>query len=306
LKLAAMAAVRDLQMPDGEVRRAQRGSDSAEPVIRPGLVEHQITAQDEIEITHFGAPLIVDDFSMILCATMRSSPPRAAIRGKAAPKIKATPAAAEEPVSVGAVVEWIRERIRRGRLVPGQRLVEADIMRELSASRSRVREALQRLSTEGLVTIEEFRGASVKQFSRDEIRQIYRARMALEAQAARDFAESDAADLKRRLASVQQELNALEHTGDHERFARLNDEWHRLIIQGSGNSYIAMFVERLRVPIYRLLFSTFYSAQRIDRANADHRRITEAILAGRGKDAERFMREHIEAGLKALESIEIE
>jgi DNA-binding GntR family transcriptional regulator len=237
---------------------------------------------------------------------MRTSPPRTSIRGKAAPKAKPQPAAAEEPVSVGAVIEWIRERIRRGRLVPGQRLVEADIMRELSASRSRVREALQRLSTEGLVTIEEFRGASVKQFSRDEIRQIYRARMALEGQAARDFAEADAADLKRRFANVQQELNALEHTGDHERFARLNDEWHRLIIQGSGNGYIAMFVERLRVPIYRLLFSTFYSANRIDRANAGHRRITEAILAGRGKEAERLMREHIEEGLEALESIEIE
>ena len=243
---------------------------------------------------------------MILSTAMPSSPSRAAPRGKAA-RPKATPAAApDEPLPVSGVVEWIRERIRRGRLVPGQRLVEADIMRELSASRSRVREALQRLSTEGLVTIEEFRGASVKQFSRDEIRQIYRARMALEGLAARDFAEAQAAELKRRFARVQEELNALEHTGDHERFARLNDEWHRLIIEGSGNSYIAMFVERLRVPIYRLLFATFYSAQRIDRANAGHRRISEAILAGRGKDAERLMREHIEEGLDALESIEIE
>jgi len=237
---------------------------------------------------------------------MPSSPSRAATRGKAA-KAKVLPAAApEEPISVSGVVERIRERIRRGRLVPGQRLVEADIMRELSASRSRVREALQRLSTEGLVTIEEFRGASVKQFSRDEIRQIYRARMALEGLAARDFAEADAPELKRRFARVQEDLNALEHTGDHERFARLNDEWHRLIIEGSGNSYIAQFVERLRVPIYRLLFASFYNAQRIDRANAGHRRITDAILAGRGKDAERLMREHIEEGLDALESIEIE
>jgi DNA-binding GntR family transcriptional regulator len=237
---------------------------------------------------------------------MPTSSSRAAVRGKVASRAKAPPGESDEPVSVSAVVDSIRERIRRGRLVPGQRLVEADLMRELSASRSRVREALQRLSTEGLVTIEEFRGASVKQFSRDEIRQIYRARMALEGLAARDFAEGQAPDLKRRLARVQEELNALEHTGDHERFARLNDEWHRLIIEGSGNSYIGMFVERLRVPIYRLLFTTFYNSQRIDRANAGHRRISEAILAGRGKEAERLMREHIEEGLEALESIEIE
>ena len=86
--------------------------------------------------------------------------------------------------------------------------MEADIIRELSASRSRVREALQRLATEGLVTIEEFRGASVKHFSQDEVRQIYRARMALEGMAARDFAEADAPALKTRLARVQEELNS--------------------------------------------------------------------------------------------------
>jgi DNA-binding GntR family transcriptional regulator len=213
--------------------------------------------------------------------------------------------AAKTP-SVHETVDWIRERIRRGRFVPGQRLVEADIMREIATSRSRVREALQRLSTEGLITIEEFRGASVKTYSRDEIRQIYRVRMALEGLAAGELAAADAPEVKARLAKIQEELNALEHTGNHERFARLNDEWHRLIIDGSGNDYVRMFVERLRVPIYRLLFSTFYSARRIDKANAGHRRITDAIVQGRAKEAERAMRDHIAEGLAALSELEAE
>src|SRR5688572_28933642 len=134
---------------------------------------------------------------------------------------KAKVSSRSEVPSVHETVDWIRERIRRGRFVPGQRLVEADIIRELASSRSRVREALQRLSTEGLVTIEEFRGASVKTFSRDEVRQIYRVRMALEGLAAGEFAAADAPQLNSRLAKLQTELNAIEHTGDHERFARL-------------------------------------------------------------------------------------
>jgi DNA-binding GntR family transcriptional regulator len=215
-------------------------------------------------------------------------------------------AARVEPITVTDVVDWIRERIRRGRFVPGQRLVEADIMRELPASRSRVREALQRLATEGLVTIEEFRGASVRHFTHDDLRQMYRARMALEGLAAGDFAAADKPDLKRRLLRVQSELNEIEDTVDHERFARLNDEWHRLIIEGSGNRFVSMFVERLRVPIYRLLFSTFYKARRIDKANAWHRRITDAIVHGRVKEAERLMREHIEEGLEALSEMELD
>lgn len=201
------------------------------------------------------------------------------------------------------VVEWVRERIRLGKFVPGQRLVEVDITRDTGASRSKVREALQRLETEGLVEIEEFRGASVRRMTWDEVRQIYRTRMALEGLAAGEFAGSGSDEAKQALARIQDELNQQEHKGDHERFARLNSAWHAQIIDGAGNDYVRRFLARLTVPIYQILFATFYNAQRIDAANADHRRITAAILEGRADDAERAMRDHIEQGLTALSEI---
>ena len=79
----------------------------------------------------------------------------------------------EEKATTSDVADGIRQRIRLGRYVPGQRLIEGDLIRETGASRSRVREALQRLAIEGLITIEEFRGASVKRITWDEVRQIY-------------------------------------------------------------------------------------------------------------------------------------
>ena len=206
-------------------------------------------------------------------------------------------------VSVTDIVTFIRERIRAGRYVPGQRLIEADIIRELHASRSRVREALQRLATEGVITIEEFKGASVRHLTRDEVIQLYRTRMVLEGLAAAECASHAPPALKQRLQRLQGQLDELEHSGNHEQFARLNDEWHRLIIEGSHNHYIAAFVERLHVPVYRLLFSTFYNSGRIDSANADHQRITAAILAGKARDAEKFMREHISAALDAVNTL---
>lgn len=209
-----------------------------------------------------------------------------------------------EAVRVGDVAHWLRERIRAGRIVPGQRLVEADIVRATGASRGRVREALQRLEGEGLILLEEFRGASVRQITKDEMRQIYRARMALEGMAAHDFAASLDAEAKRQLALLQEELNGFESTGDHERFARINDAWHLAIIEGAHNDYIRIFVERLRVPLYRLLFTTFYKAHRIDDANADHRQITAAILAGDAPEAERLMRNHIDHALSAVGQLE--
>jgi DNA-binding GntR family transcriptional regulator len=197
-------------------------------------------------------------------------------------------------------VAWIRERIQQGRLVPGQRLVEADIVAATGASRSRVRDALRRLEAEGLVTIEEFRGASVKKLGLDEVRQIYQARMVLEGLAAAECAARASPSQRDELLAIQRELNDTESAATHEQFAKLNAAWHDLIIAGSGNQYIAQFLSRLTVPIYRLLFSTFYSVQRIGAANADHRIITAAIVERRAEDAERAMRGHIRNGLDAL------
>ena len=203
------------------------------------------------------------------------------------------------PLTVDAA-GWIRERIRKGRLVPGQRLVEADLVRDSGVSRSKVREALRRLEAEGLVTIEEFRGASVRRLGPDEVRQIYEARMALEGYAAGAFAASKDKELKRQLAALQTELDAAAASGRHDRFAALNHSWHKLILEGAGNAYLIQFHSHLTVPIYQLLFPAFYARERISQANADHQVITAAIMAGRATAAERAMRTHIRSGLAAL------
>jgi DNA-binding GntR family transcriptional regulator len=67
---------------------------------------------------------------------------------------------------------FIREGILEGRFVPGQRLVEIDLMNELGATRSAVREALRRIAADGLVQIERNRGASVRKISRKEVSDI--------------------------------------------------------------------------------------------------------------------------------------
>lgn len=67
------------------------------------------------------------------------------------------------------VESLIRREIREGRFVPGQRLIEIDLVRQFGVSHRRVREALHRLETEGLVSIEKNRGASVRRISRKEV-----------------------------------------------------------------------------------------------------------------------------------------
>jgi len=207
-------------------------------------------------------------------------------------------------MSADHLVDWVRERIRTGQFAPGQRLIESDIIRQTGASRHKVRDALQRLASEGLVSIEAFRGASVRSMSWDEVKQIYEARMALESFAARQFAAGDDQERKQRLQATQDEMDHWVSQGDHQEFAKLNSQWHGLIVEAAGNDYFRQFLARLTIPIYRLLFTAFYSTDRIATANVDHQKITSAIVAGDADAAERLMREHIQNGLTALSEID--
>ena len=204
------------------------------------------------------------------------------------------------------IADWVRERIRTGRFVPGQRMVEVDIIRQMGASRSKVREAFQRLEGEGLVQIEEFRGASVRSTSLKEVSHIYRARVALEGVCAGDFVRHATPEQREELEALQLELDRCVDERAPERFGRLNVQWHNLIVEGSGNLVILDLLKRLNVPIHRLLFESFYDEARLRTANADHRAIIDLIRANDAESAEREMRRHIEDGFVTLSNIENE
>lgn len=212
----------------------------------------------------------------------------------------ASAGAGKKTIGTREVAEWMYDRIRRGLLTPGQRLIEADISRQTGAARGHVREALRRLEAEGIVAIEEFRGASVRRYTLEDVRQIYEVRMALEGTAAASFAAADLPEEKKQLAALQRELNRHEREINHERFARANDAYHTLIIEASGNAYLRQCLERLRIPVYRFLHRSLFIQARLDTSNVAHRKITAAILAGKPRDAERHMRAHVLDGLKML------
>src|ERR1700722_6705084 len=76
--------------------------------------------------------------------------------------------------------EWIKAYILSGNLDEHTRLTEDDLSRQLGISKSPVREALNSLSTEGLVRIEARRGAYLRTFSLQEVKDLYNLREALE------------------------------------------------------------------------------------------------------------------------------
>jgi len=202
--------------------------------------------------------------------------------------------------SSAEIADWIRARIRNRRFVAGQRLVEFDITRRTGGSRFKVREALQRLAAEGLVTIEEYRGASVRSATLEEVRQVYRARAALEGICAADFARVATSDQRARLGGIAVAMEHAVEAGTSEDFGSLNAQWHGLIMEASGNAVLLGLVQRLNTPVHHLVFETFYRADRLRSAVNDHREILDAIMAGNAEAAEVCMRRHVENGLRYL------
>lgn len=209
------------------------------------------------------------------------------------------------PAKSADIAELLKDRLRAGHFAPGQRLVEADLVRETGASRSKVREALRRLAAEDLLVIDEFRGASVRRLTREEAAQISRTREVLEGLAARLAAEAPMTEAERgRLRKLQEDMDDAARARQERRYAQLNEHFHAFIMERAGNAFVAGFVERLRIPLFRLQFQAGWGGEPMMRRNADHRKITRAILAGDGDAAEAAMRAHLRNGSSAMAAID--
>src|SRR3569833_2639837 len=75
--------------------------------------------------------------------------------------------------TVDDIIGRLRDAILAGRIAPGQRLAANDLVEQLGVSRGSIREALQRLSAEGLVDITPNRGAMVRRLSREQVRDLF-------------------------------------------------------------------------------------------------------------------------------------
>ena len=86
----------------------------------------------------------------------------------------------DPPTSISeAVTDTLRSAILNGQLKPGQKLPQAEIAEQLGVSRIPLRDALRRLEVEGLVLMDDRRGARVAEVSMEELDEIFQMRILL-------------------------------------------------------------------------------------------------------------------------------
>lgn len=188
-----------------------------------------------------------------------------------------------------AVHERLREAILGAEFRPNHRLVEEEIATWLQVSRTPVREALLRLKFEGLVI--QRKGWIVKDHSPDEILELIEARACLEAEAAYLAAGRHEAETLERLTDLasQMESPELARSKNNE----LNNQFHELIMEASGNAYIARFARRTRISYWNFNRPVVFTPSDDEVVNTQHRQLIEAIGSGDGDLAAKVAREHV-------------
>ena len=198
------------------------------------------------------------------------------------------------------VCDAIRDAILSGRYPPGQRLVAADLARELGVSRMPVREALQRLEAAGLVSLTPHHGAVVSELSESEIVELYHIRGVLDGLATRLAAPHLTPQDHDRLRSILGEMAGAARAKDLEKLLGANREFHQLIWRGAHAPRLHALLENLYDASQRLRNISVLLPGRLEQITQDHRRIAQALARGEVERAERFAIAHHEGTAQRL------
>ncbi len=191
------------------------------------------------------------------------------------------------------VYRGLRDQILSGAIAPNTRLVEVQLASQFAVSRTPVREALKRLTAEGLVSSDPLRGMVVRDVDAAEIEDIYVIREVLEGLAARLAAErataSDIAKL-RLLMELMEESAASQRW---EAVVQINVKFHEVLYAASRNERLELIGRSLADAVRRYSSTVFSDAGRVAGVLREHEEIVRALESHDPALAEATSRGHL-------------
>ena len=215
--------------------------------------------------------------------------------GAALGSTKTAKAEAAEPSvsSPDMIFREIVQGLYKGSYVPGQRLVEADLTAKWNVSRGTVREALNRLSAEGIVTLSRHRGAAIRVLDATEMRDILDVLELMIGMAARLAAKRiDEDDNRDRFKETFDTLMGFHGQAASFDLIRARNRFYRTLAAIGGNRELQDILGRMHVHLVRVQLQALQDnlvAERFD----DYSRVGQAVLAGDARRAELTARQHV-------------
>src|SRR5512135_1313048 len=137
------------------------------------------------------------------------------------------------------VAEELRQSIISGRLGPGARLVERELIAMMGVSRTVIREALRQLESEGLVAMIPNKGPVVRELTLAESKDLYSIRAVLEGLAARLFVQNANDQLVKKLEKALNQVSDAYRNGDPETIAETKNSFYDVLFEGAGSETLS-------------------------------------------------------------------
>jgi DNA-binding GntR family transcriptional regulator len=200
----------------------------------------------------------------------------------------------------------IRDQIMTGERTGGEWLREGEMAESTGVSRTPVREALRRLTAEGLVRYERHRGVQVQNWNVRDLDEIFSLRSVLEPWGCRAAATNGTVDLAV-LADLASQMDTLAPDGrpsDVDKLTELNNAFHRAVLDGADNTRLTgVIASVIQLPLVWRTFSR-YSPEALRRSLAHHHELVAALAAGDPDWAESVMCSHIRAAWHSIRATE--
>ena len=184
----------------------------------------------------------------------------------------------------------LRRMILEGGLPAGQPLHQGSLATQLGISRTPLREALQTLSAEGLITFDPNGTAYVVAPSGEALMEIYSIRQVLEVLSGRAAVEHIT---EAQLVQAEVILDAMEGATDAHEWASLNAAFHRVIYDAAGKPQLFELIEilRNRAKLYVILLAA--NMENAAHAAAEHRAMLAALRQRNADGMEALIRSHL-------------
>jgi DNA-binding GntR family transcriptional regulator len=190
--------------------------------------------------------------------------------------------------------QLLRQQILHGELEPGTIVSERMLAMRLRLGKAPVRGAVQRLASEGFMTVEPRRGIVIAPRSIQDIIDLYEIRTVLEQLVVRKIAGKLRSDQIERLRANLKEHQTLAETSAPAEALAVDFAFHRLLCAFHGNRHLMAMLSRIHDALFpELRLSHTKAPTRVSEAVREHQAIVDAVSDGDAARAERLMGQHL-------------
>ena len=187
----------------------------------------------------------------------------------------------------------LMDDIAAGQLQPGERLDEAGLAERFGVSRTPVREALSRLTAQGILVAGDKRGVRVAEYSREQLAQIFEAMYEIEVVCARLASQRLTFLARVEIEAAQARCAEVANAGDLTGYLRANEALHQAIYKATGNPYIADLAADFRRRTGPFRAKKFATRDDLIASAQSHVELLESVFSADSRLASKGMQNHL-------------